>query len=120
MKAVIWAGGFGTRLLPLTKNKQKCMIDIAGKPCLERVIEHIENFGIDQIIVKVHYKYEQIVNYFGSRVLYYYQKELKDEEESIKEMSKWLFDDFTFVVNGDTLTDLDINKMFFYTRRGNV
>jgi len=68
MKAVLWAGGLGTRLRPLTNNKQKCMIDINGKPCLERIIDYLNSFGITNIIVKVHFKYEQVMDYFGSKV----------------------------------------------------
>ena len=120
MKVVILAGGIGTRLAPLTNKRQKCMIDIVGKPCLERVIEHIQKFGIREIIIKVHHRYEEVMDYFGERVLYYYQKDLKDENETLKNMSKWLQNDYTLVVNGDTITNVDYGNMIEMARGQNV
>lgn len=96
------------------------MLDIAGKPCLERVIEHIEQFGKFPIIVKVHHEYQQVMDYFGDRVFYYYQKELKNEDESLNDLARFLVDDYTLVVNGDTLTNVDISQMLALGNSGNV
>ena len=125
MKAVVWAGGLGTRLKPLTNERQKCMLDVGGKPCLSRIIDHLIEFGVTQIIVKVHHKSEEVMNCFGSQVLYHYQKELKEEEESLEELKPFLKDDFCIVVNGDTISDVDLSKMMnlaqnFYGKPKNV
>ena len=87
------------------------MIDIAGKPCLEHIVKKLEDIGILEIIIKVNYKKEQVIEHFGERVMYYYQPDLKDEEESLIDMAKWLWDDYTLVINGDTLSDVDISRM---------
>lgn len=114
------AGGLGTRLAPLTNKRQKCMLDIAGKPCLERVVEHIQSFGINEIIVKVHHKYEEVMEYFGDKVVYYYQRELKDEEDTLKDLAPWLKNDYALIANGDTITNVDIERMVVLSQGGNV
>ncbi|MDH5402194.1 MAG: sugar phosphate nucleotidyltransferase [Candidatus Heimdallarchaeota archaeon] len=67
MKAIILAGGFGTRMYPLTDNIPKCMLPIAGIPLLEWSIELIkQELKIFEIIIVVGYKKEVIQNYFGN------------------------------------------------------
>lgn len=95
------------------------MLDIAGKPCLERVIDHLQKFGISEIIIKVHHRSEEVMNYFGDKVMFYYQKELKDENETLKDMAHWLRDDYVLVVNGDTISNVDISKMIILAQGGN-
>lgn len=108
MKAVIWAGGLGTRLR--LKHKPKPMVKVNGKPILEHIIDHLNKHGITEIIVKVHYKSEVIMKYFGSRVLYYYEPKLLDNEQSEENLYQWLGNKY-IVMNGDTLTNIDITKL---------
>ena len=51
MKAVVMAGGEGTRLRPLTSNQPKPMVPIVGKPCMEHIIELLKKHGFDDIVV---------------------------------------------------------------------
>ena len=108
MKALLLAGGFGTRLK--LKTKPKPMVKVNGKPVLEHIINHLNKYGITEIIVKVHYKAEVIMKYFGTRVLYYFEPKLLNVEESEKNLQSWLGDEY-IVMNGDTLTNIDIKKM---------
>ena len=65
MKAVILAGGLGTRLLPYTKTLPKPMLPLGGKPILEYEIEWIRKNGIKEIILCVSYLRKKIKDYFG-------------------------------------------------------
>ena len=53
MKAVVMAGGEGTRLRPLTSNQPKPMVPIVGKPCMEHIVELLRGHGFDDVIVTV-------------------------------------------------------------------
>ena len=53
MKAVVMAGGEGTRLRPLTSNQPKPMVPIVGKPCMEHIIELLKRHGMTDVIVTV-------------------------------------------------------------------
>jgi len=63
--AVLMAGGRGERLMPLTANKPKPMLEVSGKPILERNIELLASYGIHNIYISVHYLSNQIISYFG-------------------------------------------------------
>ena len=66
MKAVIMAGGFGTRLRPLTANMPKPMVPMAGKPVMEYIIKLLKKHNIDDIISILFFQSEQIEAYFAS------------------------------------------------------
>jgi len=110
MKALILAAGLGTRLLPLTKDTPKCMIKVGGKPVLEHLVDHLNSFGITEIIVNLHHLPEKIYQHFGTRLLYFYEPKLLGEERTERELQNWLGESY-IVMNGDTLTDVDIGKM---------
>ena len=63
MHAMIFAAGLGTRLRPLTDKMPKAMVPVAGKPLLCHVIDKVRAAGIERIVVNVHHKAEQIVDY---------------------------------------------------------
>ena len=96
------------------------MIEVGGYPVLEHLIFHLSKFGITQVMVNLHYKPEVIMNYFGTRLLYTYEPTLLGEEGTIDSLKHWLMSDYTVVMNGDTLTDLDINKMFLWSQGKNI
>ena len=61
MKAIILAAGMGSRLLPLTKNRPKCMVELLGKPLLFHQLEILRKNNINDIIVVTGYLNEKIV-----------------------------------------------------------
>ena len=65
MRAVVMAGGEGTRLRPLTSNQPKPMVPVANKPCMEHIIELLKRHGIDDIVVTVAFLPRAIRDYFG-------------------------------------------------------
>lgn len=65
MKAVILAAGKGTRLADLTKARPKPMVDVAGRPCLERIISALRQAGVDDMVIVTGYMADVIKSYFG-------------------------------------------------------
>ncbi len=63
--AVILAGGRGSRLIPMTNEVPKPMLEVAGRPILERIVTHLVGFGIQRIAISVGYLHEQIEEHFG-------------------------------------------------------
>jgi NDP-sugar pyrophosphorylase family protein len=66
VKAVVMAGGEGTRLRPLTSNQPKPMVPIVGKPCMEHILELLKQHGLEDVIVTVAFMPQAIRSYFGS------------------------------------------------------
>lgn len=110
MKAVILAGGLGSRLGDLTKDTPKPLLEVAGKPILEHIVSRLEEAGIKEIIVNIHYLPEMIREYLKNRVLYFYTPTLLGHEGTIKALENWLTEDF-FVINGDTISNADFKLM---------
>lgn len=67
MKAVILAAGVGIRLRPLTNSRPKCLVDVQGKPILEYQLESLNKMGINECVVIVGYRAEQIRRRFGAQ-----------------------------------------------------
>ncbi|MGB8005438.1 MAG: nucleotidyltransferase family protein, partial [Gaiellaceae bacterium] len=65
MKAVVMAGGEGTRLRPLTSNQPKPMVPVVGKPCMEHILELLRDHGLTDVIVTVAFLPQAIRSYFG-------------------------------------------------------
>src|SRR5262245_57765279 len=65
MKAVILAGGEGTRLRPLTSNQPKPMMPLVNRPMMEHIVKLLARHGFDDIVVTVAFLANQVRNYFG-------------------------------------------------------
>ncbi len=115
MKAVIMAGGKGTRLRPLTSNQPKPMIPIANKPCMEHIVNLLKRHGFEDILVTVGFMPEAIQDYFGDGSEWEVDIEYSVEDEpmgtagSVKLAGDRLPGRFV-VVSGDALTDADLTK----------
>lgn len=66
LQALIMAGGFGTRLLPLTEDTPKPMLPVGGRPVMEWIVEQLRGAGIRQVNISTHYKPEKIHEHFGT------------------------------------------------------
>jgi dTDP-glucose pyrophosphorylase len=113
--ALIMAGGFGTRLMPLTTNTPKPMLKINGQPILEIIIKKLVHHGVNRISISTHYLPEVIRNYFndgedfGVAIDYVYEETPLGTGGAlalIKNPSK-----STLVINGDILTELNIEML---------
>ncbi|MFO7589299.1 MAG: sugar phosphate nucleotidyltransferase [Acidimicrobiia bacterium] len=113
MKAVILAGGEGTRLRPLTSNQPKPMIPIVNRPMMEHIVELLARHGFDDIVVTVAYLANQIRDYFGDgsdfgvRMRYATEESPLGTAGSVRNAAEELDDTF-LVISGDVLTDLDL------------
>ncbi len=116
MKAVVMAGGEGTRLRPLTSNRPKPLVPILGKPIAQHIIEHLARAGITEIVVTLYYLAEEIQNYFGDgadlgvKLHYFIEDTPLGTAGAVKMAEEILGDDTFLIVSGDALTDFDIEK----------
>lgn len=117
MKAVILAGGFGKRLKPLTDDKPKPMVDIAGVPILEWQIYWLSKHGVKEIVICTGYLKNTVIDHIGSGQKYGVNVGYSVEEEplgtggAIKNAQSLIYGDNFLVMNGDILTDLDPWKL---------
>ncbi|HEX9828680.1 MAG TPA: sugar phosphate nucleotidyltransferase, partial [Bacteroidota bacterium] len=113
MKAVIMAGGFGTRLRPLTCNIPKPMVPMVNRPMMEHIIMLLRDHGITEHIATLFYQPENITNYFGDGsdfgVKLQYRKAEADfgTAGSVRNAKDFLDQRF-LVISGDVLTDFDL------------
>src|SRR6266576_6558196 len=111
MKAVVMAGGEGTRLRPLTSNQPKPMVPIVGKPCMEHIIELLKQHGLEDIVVTVAFLPQAIRSYFGGGealgvdISYSVEESPLGTAGSVRLAADQL-DDEPFVVSGDALCDV--------------
>ncbi len=118
MKAIILAGGFGTRLQAVVANTPKPMAPISGKPFLAYLIEYLAQQGVREVILSVHYLREQIQAFFKSEYAGVAIRYAVEETPlgtggaialSLKEVQT---NEPVFVLNGDTFVKLDYQAMY--------
>ena len=113
MKAVILAGGEGTRLRPLTSNTPKPMMPLANKPMMEHIVNLLAQHGFDEIVVTVAFLANQIRDYFGDGSDFGVTMRYATEDSplgtagSVRNAADELDDTF-LVISGDVLTDIDL------------
>jgi len=124
MKAVVLAGGEGTRLRPLTCNIPKPLVPILNRPYLEHLLGQLKRSGVSETVLALSYLPEKIQNYFGKGDAFGTLVEYAIEEEplgtagAVKNVEGSLLDTF-MVFNGDIFTDLDLKAAIeFHKARG--
>ncbi|MEB3198016.1 MAG: NDP-sugar synthase [Candidatus Sericytochromatia bacterium] len=117
MKAVIVAGGSGTRLRPLTYNVPKPMVPLFEKPFLQHQLDLLRRHGIRDVVINLHYLSAAIQDHFGDgsdsgmRVAYSLEAQPMGTAGAVL-LAKPHFDDEPLVVfNGDILTDVDLTAL---------
>ncbi|MBW9140452.1 MAG: nucleotidyltransferase family protein, partial [Candidatus Aramenus sp.] len=117
MKAIILAGGFGKRLRPLTDDKPKPMVEIAGRPIIEWQVIWLKSLGIRTFVVSEGYKKETLINWLtdneerlGVRFIHVVENEPLGTGGAVKKAMEVIDDDFV-VVNGDIITNIDVRKL---------
>ncbi len=126
MKAVVMAGGEGTRLRPLTSNQPKPMVPIVNKPCMEHIIELLKLHGLNDIVVTVAFLPQIVRGYFGDGSLLGVSIEYSVEESplgtagSVRNAAEHLDETF-IVISGDALTDFDLSEVIdFHKNKGSL
>ena len=124
MKAVIMAGGEGTRLRPLTSNQPKPMMPLANRPMMEHIVRLLRDHGFEDIVVTVAFLANAIRTYFGDgsefgvRMVYATEESPLGTAGSVRNAMDELDDRF-LVISGDVLTDLDLSAAVrFHEERG--
>ncbi|MBI4448731.1 NTP transferase domain-containing protein [Candidatus Woesearchaeota archaeon] len=112
MKAVILAAGKGKRLRPITQDIPKAMVEVGGKPLLERIILQLKGKGFKEFVVVVGYKKEIVEHHFkdgssfGVHIQFVAQKELLGTGHALLEAEQYLKDEKEFLlVFADTFFD---------------
>lgn len=118
--AMIMAGGNGVRLRPLTDDLPKPMLPVGGRPLMELIVERLRNAGIKRVHVATHYKTEKIMDHFGDGDGFGVEMDYVTEDRPmgtagalgmIPEPNATML-----VINGDILTDVDLNAMLAFHR----
>jgi mannose-1-phosphate guanylyltransferase/phosphomannomutase len=124
MKAVVMAGGEGTRLRPLTSNQPKPMVPIVGKPCMEHILELLREHGMTDVIVTVAFLPQAIRSYFGQgetlgiEIGYSVEESPLGTAGSVRLAARQLDETF-LVTSGDALCDVDLGELVaFHRERG--
>ena len=122
MKAMILAAGLGTRLRPLTKNRPKALVEVAGRTLLEIAIARLGEFGVSEVIVNVHHFAEMVTAYlreknnFGMRIEISEEASLLDTGGGLKKAA-WFFREqgpaaAPFILhNVDVISTIDLRRM---------
>lgn len=110
------AGGYATRLRPLSYALPKLLFPVAGKPVLERTIEHLSSFGVDEVILAVNYLADQLREYFGEtyrgvRVRYSLEPKPLGTGGPIAFARRFYKGETLLAMNGDILSEIDLNAM---------
>lgn len=124
MKAVIMAGGEGTRLRPLTSNLPKPMMPLANRPMMEHIVRLLREHGFDDIVVTVAFLPQAIRTYFGDgsefgvRMVYATEQTPLGTAGSVRNARDELDERF-LVISGDVLCDIDLSEIVrFHEERG--
>ena len=83
MKAMIFAAGLGTRLRPLTDNKPKALVEVAGKTLLQRAIEKVSEAGFWEIVVNIHHFGDQIIDFLKKNNNFGLDIRVSDERDEL-------------------------------------
>lgn len=123
MRAMILAAGLGTRLRPLTNDRPKALVEVAGQTLLEITLRRLRDFGIHEVIVNVHHFADKVVDYlhriqnFGMRVEISREDVLLDTGGGLKKAS-WFFREDgqsarePFLLhNVDVISNIDLQNM---------
>ena len=123
MKALILAAGEGTRLRPLTLDRPKPMLPIAGKPLLEHLVNLLVAHGVCDIAINLDYKPDVVTSHFGdggawrARIVYSHEERMLGTAGAVRRL-QWFLDERFFVLYGDVLTDLDLTALAaFHSQR---
>lgn len=134
MKAVIMAGGRGTRISSVASDIPKPMIEVGSKPVLEHELECLRDQGFTDIILTVSHLGNIIMDYFGDgsgispvtgkpfgvKIQYYFEKEPLGNAGALFQIKEKLTDDF-LLLNADSMFDVDFNRFVaFHKKKGGL
>jgi len=129
MKAMILAAGLGTRLRPLTDDRPKALVEVAGRTLLEITLSRLRQFGVDQVIINVHHFADMVVDYlikndnFGIRIETSREELLLDTGGGLRKAA-WFFledsnklDEPFILHNVDVISTIDLGSMLRFHQK---
>lgn len=122
MKGMILAAGLGTRLKPFTDKHPKALASVNGKTLLQRNIEYLKSFGVDDILINVHHFADQIIEHIELHRQFGINITISDETNEVLETggglkkASWFFSDGQpfVLMNVDILTDMNLHDLVEY------
>ncbi|MCD4734811.1 MAG: nucleotidyltransferase family protein [Bacteroidales bacterium] len=124
LSAVVMAGGFGTRLYPLTKKLPKPMLPMGDRPLMQVIIEQLRGSGIRKVNISTHYQPEKIIDHFGDGTAFDVDINYVNEKSPMGTAGALGLMENTeeplLVINGDILTKVDYRAMLDYHREHNA
>jgi mannose-1-phosphate guanylyltransferase/phosphomannomutase len=125
MKAVIMAGGFGTRLRPLTCNIPKPMVPMVNRPMMLHIVDLLKQHGFKDIISLLYYEPDVIRSFFGNgqdfgvSMQYMHAEADFGTAGSVRNAYEKIGDDRVLIISGDVLTDFDLTDAIrFHEEKG--
>ena len=125
MKAVVMAGGEGSRLRPLTSRRPKPLAPVANKPVMEHIVDLLRRHGITEIVSTLHYLADEIESHFGDGSAFGVSMKYVVEDTplgtagAVKLAADILGDEPFLIISGDALTDIDLGALIAdHTRSG--
>lgn len=122
MRAVVMAGGEGSRLRPLTSGRPKPLVPVANRPIMEHIVRHLARHGIQDVVATVYYLADEIVEQFGDgeemgvRLRYVRETVPLGTAGAVKNAEAFLDGGTFLIVSGDALTDLDLDAALAFHR----
>jgi dTDP-glucose pyrophosphorylase len=119
LSALIMAGGFGVRMLPLTEHTPKPMLPVGGRPLLERTVRSLSRTGIRRVVISTHHLADRITSHFGDGHDYGIDLEYVTETLPLGTAGALRLVNETgplLVVNGDILTRVDFEDLMAFHR----
>jgi mannose-1-phosphate guanylyltransferase/phosphomannomutase len=124
MKAVVMAGGEGSRLRPLTIGRPKPMVPMVSKPVMAHILDHLKRQGITEVVVTLYFMPDLIQSYFGDgssigmKIHYAIEETPLGTAGSVKNAQQYLDEPF-IIISGDAVTDIDLQEIAaFHEERG--
>ena len=117
MKAIILAGGRGKRLRPITDYVPKPLVPLNNVPIIDWQIKYLKKFKVNEIIICTGYKTEMIEHFlsmkdnFGIKIKFSIEKTPLGTGGAIKQAGKFIDEDSFIVINGDTITNIDLKQL---------
>jgi mannose-1-phosphate guanylyltransferase / phosphomannomutase len=117
MKGVIMAGGFGTRLKPLTINRPKPMVPVANRPMMEHIVGLLREHGVTDLVSILYFQPEHITSHFGDgrdfgvSMRYVTADADYGTAGAVRNAEELLRGERVLVISGDVLTDFDLGAM---------
>jgi NDP-sugar pyrophosphorylase family protein len=124
MKAMILAAGKGTRLMPLTADKPKVLVEIQGVPLLQHTIQYLKYYGITDIIINIHHFAKQVIDFIAKNNDFGINIEFSDESDALLDTggglykARHFFNKEPFVLtSSDVITDMNLSEMIEFHKQ---